>query len=737
MNKDPAITPGYPTRIFSSLVLYAASAFSALVATSLAHRLSGRGIWGVFTGSYRVREMSLYFYNVIPVYLLAFLFVALADRWIFKSRQLNFFRTLTIALLAVPVSMVLHAPLFPWSAHSAVMLALFAVFFASAYAVLGHLASVVSRHVVSFPAAAALRWPLLLAAVIWIAFTGGFRIASDTGMIIEEQTLKPRPWPTRPEYAFTPKQGSTTQPALDLLKAEALPEDVFGGKRYEFTQVLDINGDGYFDIVFKDSERSQITVVINDGGTLRYDEALGRHIEDGPVGNFAFADLNGDGELDIVFDRPRIPVYPKFDSVAFNNIFWNFADNKSGHGVIKQNVPGGPWKDVSEALFPGGLPPVPVKSEPILVFDANGDGRLDFLWSGYSRPRKTMNRIYIQKPNGTFVNELETLLDHSPKEIFPEGSDVGDIDADGDIDFFGFGFLYLNEGGHYRQVCGTAMPGIFCDAVTRNEEGASFVDMDGDGNLDIVMSFHGAGSDIPKYYLQLFRGGPDNNGIPVRDPTFGRAFYGAHYYLRAKDFDFDGKREIILWNESRIVTLNGPTWIDLLPAIAKNIPGITPVSWIDIDEDGDWDILATVGSGKKNYLLRNSLNPERYVKISALGPGGVYNQPGATFKITLPGGRILAESYRPNGGYGGITDPRIVFPVKPGFVYKMNVCFPSLDTPPQTPPNPPGIRFEVIGTKGNCVDYEFFVSDKIKRLDLAVIAGKEGARFKTTEIREP
>jgi hypothetical protein len=347
-----------------------------------------------------------------------------------------------------------------------------------------------------------------------------------------------------------------------------------------------------------------------------------------------------------------------------------------------------------------------------------------------------MNRLYVQQVDGTFVDELDTLLDHSPKEIYPEGIDVGDIDGDGDIDFFGFGFLYLNEGGRYRQVCGAAMPGVFCDAVTRNEEGVSFTDMDGDGKLDMVMSFHGAGSDIPKYYLQFFRGGLENNGIPVRDPAFDRAFYGAHYYLRAKDFDFDGKREIILWFEGRILTLHGPTWTDLMPALAGSLKGFSPISWIDIDEDGDWDILATVDSGRKNYLLRNNLNPKRYIKISAQGPGGIENQPGATFKITLPGGRKLTETYRPNGGYNGVTDPRIVFPIQPGFAYKMNVCFPSLKTAPQTPPNPPGVRFEITGTKGNCVDYDFFVSDKIKRLDLAVIAGKEGARFKTTSSKE-
>ncbi len=238
-----------------------------------------------------------------------------------------------------------------------------------------------------------------------------------------------------------------------------------------------------------------------------------------------------------------------------------------------------------------------------------------------------------------------------------------------------------------------------------------------------------------KYYLQLFRGRGDSKGIPVREPGFGRVFYGGHYYLRAKDFDFDGQREIIVRDAGRLITLHGKTWIDLMPALRGDYETLDPISWIDIDEDGDWDILATVDSDRKNYLFRNGLNPKRYVKISALGPGGIQNQPGATFKISMPDGRRLAESYRPIGGYLGATDPRIVFPLQVGFRYLMNVCFPSLLTPPETPSPTSEIHFEIVAVKGNCVDYVFSVTDQVGRLDLALIAGKEGAYIKTTSVR--
>jgi hypothetical protein len=72
-----------------------------------------------------------------------------------------------------------------------------------------------------------------------------------------------------------------------------------------------------------------------------------------------------------------------------------------------------------------------------------------------------------------------------------------------------------------------------------------------------------------------------------------------------------------------------------------------------------------------------------------------------------------------------------------GFRYRMNVCFPSLPEPPQRPAPPPGVEFEIVGVKANCVDYAFSVSDEIGRLDLALIAGSEGARFKAATPRGP
>ena len=67
----------------------------------------------------------------------------------------------------------------------------------------------------------------------------------------------------------------------------------------------------------------------------------------------------------------------------------------------------------------------------------------------------------------------------------------------------------------------------------------------------------------------------------------------------------------------------------------------------------------------------------------------------------------------------------------------MNVCFPSLLTPPETPFPTAEVHFEIVAVNGNCVDYVFSISDEIGRLDLALIAGKEGADIKAAPVSAP
>ncbi len=46
---------------------------------------------------------------------------------------------------------------------------------------------------------------------------------------------------------------------------------------------------------------------------------------------------------------------------------------------------------------------------------------------------------------------------------------------------------------------------------------------------------------------------------------------------------------------------------------------------------------------------------------------------------------------------------------------------------PETPSTPAGVRLDILGITGNCVDYGFAVAGPVTRVDLKLVAGREGA----------
>ena len=131
----------------------------------------------------------------------------------------------------------------------------------------------------------------------------------------------------------------------------------------------------------------------------------------------------------------------------------------------------------------------------VVVFDADGDGRLDLYFlqgsplgsSGprQAGPRQAQNRLFRQTADGVFddVTASAGVGDTG----YGMGASFGDIDADGDLDLyvtnFGRNVLYRNLGdGSFEDV--TAMSGVGCELWST---GSSFFDADRDGDLDLYV----------------------------------------------------------------------------------------------------------------------------------------------------------------------------------------------------------------------------------------------------------
>ena len=512
-------------------------------------------------------------------------------------------------------------------------------------------------------------------------------------------------------------------PKPGLFSVENIVLPGLGGIGRGSAAVVDVDADGFFDFVARDTH-GVFSIWVNHDGVLKKTDKFLPELSDQAVSTYSFADFDRDGLIDLFIAQPVKPAQSAFETTRLKKLFWYFSHKPATTGRLFRQIKKGQWLDVTAAAFPDGAPVQFRKTEPIMWFDFNGDGRLDFVWSGYTHPHGGGQSLYIQNPDGTFTDKINETLHWSPGRIYAEGSDIADIDGDGDIDVFAYGYLFRNDNGRFVQVCGDQMPGVHCDTEARNEEGALFEDIDGDGILDFVLSYHGVGDIIPKYYLQLFRGQASRPGTLIRDKAHERRFYGFNTYLRGKDFDLNGRPDVLTNDPGRLLTYYDDQWVDLLPAVSTNLKGdLWPLGWLDIDEDGDWDFLALGESDGKAFLFRNNINPERYMKISIVGAGGVENQYGATLKIRLPDNRQAVASYRPMGGYQGMTDPRLIYPLQPGHEYEIEVCFPSLKGKPLGYAKQENVRIEMTGVKGSCAIYLLSAADSVTRLDLVLTAG--------------
>ena len=719
--------------IIASVVLHTLSAAAAFVGVGVLHVLSDRGIWALFPDAYQVRQLSIYVIDTIPFFVLSVVAVCAVFRRVAGGDGMPFGAFLVAGLVSVAGAVLLHLPFYPTSVRALVFLSVFALLYVSAYAVGGRVLfgwEALGDRFRPFPRVAGLVPGLLTGVSVCVLYVGFFQAAKVAWGLAEDETYRIEREPSPRDTWFVPAEsppapaagGKFRAPDTGLFRMEELPVSMPGK-----VHVVDLDGDGFYDVVGRGSAYG-LDLWRNDNGTLKRKEGFLANLKGQRTGNFSFADYDLDGKVDVIVGRLRLPVDSPFENAYLKKIFWYPTDSPAADGRLYKQLDPDRWEDVTERAFPGGAPWAYRKVEPILWLDANGDGRLDFVWSQYPHPRRSLNALFVQRPDGTFVDRISDLLRWAPGRIYPEGSDLADLDGDGDIDLFAYGYLFRNEDGRYHQVCGAALSGLPCDMEGRTDEGGLFEDVDGDGTLDLVLSHHGSSPGIPKYRLQLFLGNPREPGRLTRVAELGNLFYGFNTYLRAQDYDFNGRPDILTIEPGRLLSYHQGRWVDLLPAITGSPSGaFRPLGWLDIDEDGDWDFLAVRKGDGKTVLFRNRSDPARYVKISAVGEGGVENQYGATIRLTFPGGRSAVRSYRPMGGYAGFSDPRLVYRLEPDREYRIRTCFASMAGRPETPSTPAGVRLNILGVTGNCVDYGFAVAGPVTRVDLKLVAGREGA----------
>lgn len=300
---------------------------------------------------------------------------------------------------------------------------------------------------------------------------------------------------------------------------------------------LDYNNDGYMDFIingYNSNDEEDVILYINDTNGSFVEQNLS--IPGTSAGKMQTADLNNDGLSDVIITGV---------DANYNYIAKLYLQNNEG-AFIETTAP-----------FFGN------SYGSILTFDANNDGNLDVLLTGFSNNYEPETKLYINNGNAVFTEKTNTGI----ANIYFSSLSAADYDNDGDKDVLisGFNSSYIpytalyNNDGNENFILNTEI-----NLMQLYWGSTSFVDYDNDGDLDIFIS------------------GADVNTLPF-----------AKFY----------KNE----NEEFIE--------DLEAEIGISGTYISSVNWSDYDNDGDLDFVLSGLDGNNDAITKVYDNQQESLSV--------------------------------------------------------------------------------------------------------------------------
>jgi hypothetical protein len=238
-------------------------------------------------------------------------------------------------------------------------------------------------------------------------------------------------------------------------------------------QVVDLDEDGYLDVV-QHGMRKESKVTAFAGTSFWRNQGNGQFILERSEGGWSSAagDLDGDGDVDLA-------VY----ALQYVNTFLNQGGAQGGViGTFKSNNAVQPSKNVDQF---GSL----------VLGDFNQDGKLDGFvagccGTGYIKTHPSVSWVWLNQWDDRLKYEVLTLDEVDGLAI--HRAVVGDLNNDGSLDIF---LAVTSEGiDPADRVLFNNGSGQFQDSGQRlgksDSSAAALGDIDGDGDLDILVSTH-------------------------------------------------------------------------------------------------------------------------------------------------------------------------------------------------------------------------------------------------------
>jgi hypothetical protein len=306
------------------------------------------------------------------------------------------------------------------------------------------------------------------------------------------------------------------------------------------------------------------------------------------LGSSVFSDIDGDGDQDL-FLVGNLPFVGPGGSIYKNDGAGVFTQSQSPSGL-----------DNSSSAFA----------------DIDGDGDQDLVYTGtnFYLGFGVVSETKIFKNDGTgafthYTVVTGTLLTSGLQGVHSGSVNFGDVDADGDQDLLLSG--YTNQSGNDTTIlyendgAGVFTTMIGAPFYSANHSSAKFLDIDGDTDLDVLLTGLNGSSGYPLLNFYKNDGAGNFTHFVSTIPGGEGVSYSAFDY---SDIDGDGDLDILVTGklisnqaftamyvndgDGEFSVMGGTNFVDVYSG---------DVEFNDVDSDGDEDVLLTGTDGTNFY----------------------------------------------------------------------------------------------------------------------------------------
>jgi hypothetical protein len=407
-------------------------------------------------------------------------------------------------------------------------------------------------------------------------------------------------------------QVTTAETAIDFNVSS-----VFPGTSPLALLLVDVNHDGKLDLIVTNGAGKVSVLLGNGDGTFQTRKAF--NVGTRPVA-VAAGDFSGDGKIDLAVAEQTTPGTV---SVLLGN----------GDGTF----------GTATSLNVGNAP------DGVVVGDFNGDGKLDIATANYSDGTIS---ILLGNGNGTF----QTNVDY-PCGAFPLAITVSDFNRDGVLDLAvanGFGstsisVLLVNSNGTFQTA-------VSYPAGPANPSKIVAADLNEDGNPDLIVGSANTAGVKASVHVLLGNGngtfgGPENYTIT--------AFADAPSGLAVADMNGDGQLDVVLsaFSNPDIAVLfgNGDGTLQSAITYAENFQHLVGLATGDLNNDGRTDVIVDNNHTSNAAVMLQFAGPGAQLTPGTLAFGNVpvhTTSSPMTATLTNTGSQALSiTSIGISGGY--------------------------------------------------------------------------------------